>query len=75
MVLGLVNSALWPLLTLLALPLKLVTLGVFAFVVSAVFLILTSALVRGFQIGGGMPAILGAVVIALVTTILRTVGL
>ena len=75
MVLGLANAALWPLLMLLALPLNLMTLGLFTFVVSAVLLMLTSALVKGFQIDGWIPAILGAVVIALVTTILRTVVL
>lgn len=72
LVLGLANAALWPLLMLLALPLNLLTLGLFTFVVSAVLLMLTSALVRGFEIDGWIPAILGALVIAVVTTILRT---
>lgn len=73
LVLGLANAALWPLLMLLALPLNVLTLGLFAFVVSAVLLMLTSALVKGFEIDGWIPAIIGAVVIAVVTTILRTV--
>ena len=73
LVVGLANAALWPLLMLLALPLNLLTLGLFTFVVSAVLLMLTSALVKGFEIDGWIPAILGAVVIAVVTTILRTV--
>ncbi len=73
LVLGLANAALWPLLMLLALPFNLLTLGLFAFVVSAVLLMLTSAIVKGFQIDGWIPAILGAVIIAVVTTVVRTV--
>ena len=34
---------------------------------------LTSAIVKGFQIDGWIPAILGAVIIAVVTTVVRTV--
>ena len=73
LVLGLANAALWPLLMLLALPLNLLTLGLFTFVVSAVLLMLTSALVKGFRIDGWLPAVMGAVVVAVATTILRAV--
>ncbi len=73
LVLGLANAALWPLLMLLALPLNLLTLGLFTFVLSAVLLMLTSALVKGFQIDGWIPAVFGAVVVAAVTTLLRMV--
>ncbi len=73
LVLGLANAALWPLLMLLALPLNLLTLGLFTFVVSAVLLMLTSALVKGFRIDGWLPAVMGAVVVAVAMTILRAV--
>jgi putative membrane protein len=66
LVVGVVNAVLVPVLNLLALPLRILTLGLFSFVVSAVGLLVTDALVPGFRIDGLWTAILGAVLIAIV---------
>jgi putative membrane protein len=70
LVLGLVNFAVKPLATLLALPLIIVTLGVAYFFVSLGMLLLTSALVSGFQIDGFWNAVGATIIVWLVNAIL-----
>lgn len=60
-VLGILNILVWPVLALLTLPLTIVTLGLFLFVVNAIVLKFGAALVPGFSIEGFLPALLGAV--------------
>jgi putative membrane protein len=69
--LGLVNVAVRPVILLLTLPFTLVTLGLFIFVVNAICLWLTSLLVPGFSIAGFWPAIIGALVVSVVSWILN----
>jgi len=66
LVLGLVNATLGPVLTILSLPLILVSLGAFWFVVNAFLLIVVAFIVPGFAINGWGPALLGAVILAAV---------
>jgi putative membrane protein len=69
--LGLVNVAVRPVLLVLTLPFTLVTLGLFIFVVNAICLWLTSVLVPGFTIRGIWSALLGALVVSVVSWILN----
>jgi putative membrane protein len=69
-VLGVINTFIKPVLVFLTLPLTIVTLGLFIFVVNAIVLFLTSFFVNGLTINGWLPAILGAVVLSVVSTIL-----
>jgi putative membrane protein len=69
--LGLVNVAVRPVILLLTLPFTLVTLGLFIFVVNAICLWLTSLLVPGFSIAGFWPALVGALVVSVVSWILN----
>lgn len=71
LVVGLANAGLWPVLILLTLPINILTLGLFTFVVSATILKLAAALVRDFAIDGWLPAIFGAVVLAVVQAVVR----
>jgi putative membrane protein len=68
--LGLVNAIVRPLLLLLTLPLTLLTLGLFIFVVNAICLALVAWLVPGFSISGFGAALIGAIVISLVSWLL-----
>ena len=70
-VLGLVNATLGPFLMLLTLPINILTLGLFSFVVSAALLKLTARMVSDLRIDGWLPAILGAVVLALINALGR----
>jgi putative membrane protein len=67
LVLGLVNAVVRPVLVLLTFPLTLLTLGLFLFVLNALCLWLTSALVPGFGMRGFGAAFLGALVISVVS--------
>jgi putative membrane protein len=69
--LGLVNVAVRPVLLLLTLPFTLVTLGLFIFVVNAMCLWLTSLLVPGFAVAGFGSALLGALIVTVVSWILN----
>src|SRR3990172_1922545 len=67
LVLGGLNAAVRPLLLLLSLPFILFTLGLFIFVVNAALLALAAWLVPGFHVAGFWPAVLGSVVISLIS--------
>jgi putative membrane protein len=73
-VLGLLNAVVRPILFLLTLPITVVTLGLFLLVLNAIMLELTAWLVPGFDIAGFGWAILGAVVLSLVTLVTDRIG-
>jgi len=74
LVFGIVNGFVRPILTLLSLPVVIVTLGIFLLVINALMLMLTSALSNslglGFHVAGFVPALIGSVVISIVSTVL-----
>src|SRR3989338_10544880 len=72
-VLGVVNTFIKPVLLFLTLPLTIITLGLFVFVVNAIALFITSALLGGLTINGWVPAILGAIVLSVVSTLMSMV--
>lgn len=71
-VLGLINTFIKPILIFLTLPLTIVTLGLFIFIVNAIVLFMASSVVQGFVIKGWWAAILGAIVLSIVSTILSS---
>lgn len=71
LVLMFLNLLVRPILFVLTLPLIVLSLGLFLIVVNALLLELTAYLVKGFTVTGFWPAVGGAVVISLVTTILN----
>ena len=73
-VLGLLNAIVKPILFLLTLPLTIVTLGLFLIVLNAIMLELTDFLVPGFDINGFGWAIVGAIVLGLVSLITNQIG-
>ena len=70
---GLVNAVLGPLLHLVTLPLSVLTFGMFALVVNGVLLSVTAAVSSNLDVKGIGSAILGALVISVVTTLLELV--
>ncbi len=73
LVFGLVNSTIGLLLKLVTLPLTLITFGLFLLVINALMLRLASALVPGFEVTGFGPALLAAILLAVLNTIVRHV--
>jgi putative membrane protein len=67
LLLGLVNAVIRPVLIVLTLPFTILTLGLFIFVVNALCLALTAALVPGFGISGFGAAFIGALIVSVVS--------
>ena len=65
LVLGALNIFLKPLLILFTLPLTIVTLGLFLFVINALVLMVVGKLADGFRVDGFLPALAGSVLITL----------
>ena len=68
LVIGLANLTIWPILFFLTLPLNILTLGLFTFVVNAIVLRICAGILKGFEISGWFSAIVGAVILAVVGT-------
>ena len=73
-VLGLLNAVIRPILWFITLPLTVLTLGLFLLVLNAIMLELTAALVPGFDIHGFGWAIVGALVLSLVSLVTDRIG-
>ncbi len=58
LVLGIINAVIKPVLIILTLPINIVTLGLFTFVINAVLIMLTSLLVPGFKVDNFFSALL-----------------
>jgi putative membrane protein len=72
---GLVNALIRPIVQLLTLPISVVTLGLFSLVINALMLMLTGWLTQFLVIEGPLfgfiPALLGSVIISIVSTVLN----
>ncbi len=71
LVFGVLNVVVRPILKLLTFPFLILTLGLFIFVLNAVMLLLTSAasqaLGLGFHVEGFVPALIGALVVSIIS--------
>lgn len=65
--LGLVNALIRPILVILTLPITLVTLGLFIFVLNGLCFWLVSAFIPGFHVAGFWPALGGALLVTVVS--------
>ncbi len=76
LVFGVLNAIIRPILALLSCPLQILTLGLFTLVLNAGMLMLTSAISQslglGFYVNGFVPALLGGLVISVVSIVLST---
>lgn len=70
-VMGLVNAIVKPILVILTLPLTILTLGLFLFVVNAIAFALVGYLTPGFTVGGFFPALIGSIVLSLISGLLN----
>lgn len=70
-VIGLVNATVGVVLKFLMFPLTFLTLGLFLLVIDGLLLKLASILSPGFRVVGCLPAIIGALVLAILNAVLR----
>jgi putative membrane protein len=75
LILGLVNAIIKPLLILLTLPVTIVTLGLFIFVINGLLFWLVGSFVPGFVVQGFWAGFIGAILFSLVSWILSALVL
>lgn len=73
LVLGLVNALVRPVLTILTLPITILTLGLFYLVVNGAAFALAAALVPGFDVASFGSAVLGALLVSIVSWVLGAI--
>ena len=71
-VLALINIFVKPVITLLTLPINIVTLGLFSLVINALLIMLAGAIVPGFAVDGFWPAFFFAILLSLITALFGT---
>jgi len=64
--LGIVNVLIKPILILITLPINILTLGLFTFVINAMLILLASSVLKGFEVSGFWIAVLFGIVLSLV---------
>jgi len=67
LLLGLANAIIRPILLILTLPINILTLGLFTFVINALMIWLVSTIVKGFEVSGFVPALLAAFILWVVS--------
>ncbi|AJW43786.1 MULTISPECIES: phage holin family protein [Ralstonia] len=72
LVLGLVNTLIRPILVILTLPVTLLTLGLFIFVINALLFLFVGNLLAGFQVASFGAALLGSILYSVISWLLSS---
>ncbi len=70
--LGILNALFRPILLILTLPINILTLGLFTFVINALLLKMASGVIPGFEVHGFWAAVAGSIVISIVSWLLNS---
>jgi len=73
-VLAILNAIVKPILIILTLPITILTLGLFLFVINALIIMMGSRLVEGFRVDGFWWALLFSILLSLVSSMLYSAG-
>lgn len=69
LVLGILNVFVRPVLVLFTLPITIVTLGLFIFVINASLFLFAASFIEGFAVAGFMSALIGSLIVSLISTL------
>jgi putative membrane protein len=72
LILGLVNTLIRPILVLLTLPVTIITLGLFIFVINGLMFWLVANFIKGFSVAGFSSAVIGALLYSIISWALST---
>ena len=72
LVLGILNLILKPILKILGLPLTIITLGLFSFVINAIVILIADYFVDGMQVDGFWWALIFSILLSIVTSVLSS---
>jgi putative membrane protein len=70
--LGILNAFFRPILIILTLPINILSLGLFTFVINAMLLKMASGVISGFEVYGFWSAVFGSLIISIVNWILSS---
>jgi len=70
--LGMLNASFRPLLMLLTLPINVLTLGLFTFIINALMLKIASGIIPGFEVHGFWTAVIGSLIISVISWLLNS---
>src|SRR5688572_20391145 len=71
-VIGLLNAVVRPVLVLLTLPVTVVTLGLFLFVINALMFWAAASLLDGFEVRGFMAALIGSLIYSVIGMVIES---
>ena len=71
-ILGILNAFFRPILLILTLPVNILSLGLFTFVINAIVLMMVSGVISGFEVSGFWSAVFGSLLISLVSWFLTS---
>jgi len=71
-ILGILNAVFRPILIILTLPINILSLGLFTFVINAILLKMASGVISGFDVHGFWTAVFGSLIISLVSWLLSS---
>ena len=71
-ILGILNAFFRPILFILTLPINILSLGLFTFVINALLLMMVSGVISGFAVDGFFDALFGSLLISLVSWLLTS---
>ena len=71
-ILGILNAFFRPILFILTLPINILTLGLFTFVLNAMLLMMVAGVISGFKVSGFWSAMFGSLLISLVSWLLTS---
>ena len=71
MILGILNILVKPILVILTLPITIVTLGLFIFVINAFIFLFVASLIEGFTVDGFIPALIGSILVSVISLITK----
>jgi putative membrane protein len=70
--LGILNALFRPVLILLTLPINILSLGLFTFIINALMLMMVSGVVSGFEVHGFWTAVFGSLIISIISWLLNS---
>ena len=73
-ILALINTFIKPLLQFISLPINILTLGLFTFVINALLLWLAGVVTPGFEVDGFLSALLGSIILAVLSIGINKIG-
>lgn len=71
-ILGILNALFRPILIILTLPINILSLGLFTFVINALLLKMVSGIISGFEVQGFWTAVFGSLIISIISWLLNS---